>query len=54
MIAQQIFDEKLSVRETEKLMKLLDKKKEAPKEKDVARELIYHELERKGKVYTWD
>ena len=49
MIAQQIFDEKLSVRETEKLMKLLDKKKEAPKEKDVARELIYHELEEKVK-----
>ena len=49
MIAQQIFDEKLSVRETEKLMKLLDKKKEEPKEKDVARELIYHELEEKVK-----
>lgn len=49
MIAQQIFDEKLSVRETEKLMKLLDKRKEAPKEKDVARELIYHELEEKVK-----
>lgn len=51
MLAQKIFDEKLSVRETEKLMKTLDKpaKTDEPK-KDTARELIYRELEEKVKT----
>lgn len=49
-LAQKIFDEKLSVRETEKLMKSIEKEK-APvkKDKDTARELIYKNIEEKIK-----
>lgn len=50
-IAQQIFDEKLSVREVEKLIKDLNKpvKIKKVKETDEALELIYRELENKLK-----
>ena len=48
-IAEKIFDEKLSVRDTEKLVKnLQSEKKEKPEEKeqlDPKREAIYHDLE---------
>lgn len=51
--AQQIFDEKLSVRETEKLVKeLLNPKKTKPKETDPQMEAIYHGLEEKMKAIT--
>lgn len=46
-LAQQVFDEKLSVREVEKLMKLLNKK---PKEKvEVKNQFVYQNLEEKMK-----
>ncbi len=55
-VAQKIFDEKLSVRETEKLVKKLlkEKKEEKEKEKDnndeaKRLEVIYHDLEEKMK-----
>ena len=51
--AQKIFDENLSVRETEKLVKKIQKNKEVPEEKkkvsDPAMEAIYHDLEEKMK-----
>lgn len=51
--AQRIFDEKLSVRETEKLVKdLLNPKKTKPKETDPQMEAIYHGLEEKMKAIT--
>ncbi|MDD3617266.1 MAG: ParB/RepB/Spo0J family partition protein [Lachnospiraceae bacterium] len=49
-VAAMIFDEKLSVRETEKLVKSLNNPKEKKiKEKDVTKEIIYHNLEDKIK-----
>ena len=49
--AVKVFDEKLSVRETEKLVKevLNPAKKEKPQEKDRAQDLIYEQLEEKIK-----
>lgn len=51
--AQKIFDENLSVRETEKLVKKIQKNKDVPVEKkkvsDPAMEAIYHDLEEKMK-----
>lgn len=51
--AQKIFDENLSVRETEKLVKKIQKSKDVPEEKkkvsDPAMEAIYHDLEEKMK-----
>ena len=51
--AQKIFDENLSVRETEKLVKKIQKNKDVPEEKkkvsDPAMEAIYHDLEEKMK-----
>lgn len=49
--AVKVFDEKLSVRETEKLVKevLNPVKKEKPQEKDRAQDLIYEQLEEKIK-----
>ncbi len=52
-VAQKIFDEKLSVRETEKLIKKLQQEKAAPAEKenpvDPKMEVIYQDLEEKMK-----
>ena len=52
-IAQKIFDENLSVRETEKLVKKIQNNKDIPVEKkkvsDPAMEAIYHDLEEKMK-----
>lgn len=51
MLAQKIFDEKLSVRETEKLMKAQEKQKVPEKKSpDTARELIYKSIEDKMKT----
>ena len=53
IIAQKIFDENLSVRETEKLVKKIQNNKDIPVEKkkvsDPAMEAIYHDLEEKMK-----
>ena len=50
MLANKIFDEKLSVRETEKLVKsILESKKEKPMKKDTAEDAIYESLEEKMK-----
>lgn len=50
-LATQIFDEKLSVREVEKLMKSLQKeKKEAPKKETTAYDYIYRDMEDKMKA----
>ena len=53
--AQKIFDEKLSVRETEKLVKKIQQEKDNPTPKEVNKidpkmEAIYHDLEEKMKV----
>ena len=52
--AQQIFDEKLSVRETEKLVKKIQKEKDLPEKKkeelDEQVELAYHDVEEKMKL----
>ena len=49
-IANKVFDEKLSVRETEKLVKsILEPKKEKPIKKDTAEDAIYESLEEKMK-----
>ena len=48
MIAQRIFDEKLSVREVEKLMKTIDQPMKLPKEKP-ENDFIYRDLEEKMK-----
>lgn len=49
-IANKVFDEKLSVRETEKLVKsILEPKKEKPMKKDTAEDAIYESLEEKIK-----
>lgn len=50
-LAIQIFDEKLSVRDVEKLMKSLQKeKKESPKKQDTAYDLVYKDMEEKMKA----
>jgi ParB family chromosome partitioning protein len=55
-VAQKIFDEKLSVRETEKLVKKVQQEKDNPVEEktelklDPKMEAIYHDLEEKMKV----
>lgn len=50
-IANQIFDEKLSVREVEKLMKSLQKEKpEKPKKEETAYDYIYKDMEEKMKA----
>lgn len=50
-LATQIFDEKLSVRDVEKLMKSLQKeKKESPKKQDTAYDLVYKDMEEKMKA----
>lgn len=52
-VAQKIFDEKLSVRETEKLIKKIQNEKSAPPEKETAidpkLDIIYQDLEEKMK-----
>ncbi len=54
VIAQQIFDEKLSVRETEKLVKKIQKEKDLPEKKkeelDEQVALAYHDVEEKKKL----
>lgn len=54
VIAQQIFDEKLSVRETEKLVKKIQKEKNLPEKKkeelDEQVALAYHDVEEKMKL----
>lgn len=45
MIAQKIFDEKLNVRDVEKLVKNLHKPAKAKKQDDKTLEAIYHEIE---------
>lgn len=49
-IAIRIFDEKLSVRETEKLMKSLQKEKKEPVEKEKVNSFIYKDIEEKIKA----
>jgi ParB family chromosome partitioning protein len=49
LIAQKVFDEKLSVRETEKLMKELDKPQKSPLSKQ-ENDFVYRDLEEKMKV----
>lgn len=49
LLAQKIFDEKLSVRETEKLIKNIDKKPQI-KEKNTAQELVYRNIENNMKT----
>lgn len=50
-LANQIFDEKLSVREVEKLMKMLQKEKKEPKKKETsAYDYIYKDMEEKMKA----
>lgn len=52
-IAMKIFDEKLSVRETEKLIKSLGKEKKAGKKKEeLKNEFVYRDLEEKLKMIT--
>lgn len=54
VVAQQIFDEKLSVRETEKLVKKMQKEKNLPEKKkeelDEQVALAYHDVEEKMKL----
>lgn len=54
VVAQQIFDEKLSVRETEKLVKKIQKEKNLPEKKkeelDEQVALAYHDVEEKMKM----
>ena len=51
--AMKIFDEKLSVRETEKLIKSLGKEKTAkPKKKELKNDFVYRDLEEKLKIVT--
>lgn len=51
IIAQKIFDEKLSVREVEKLVKNLNKPEKPVKEKERDLSFIYQEIEEKLKEY---
>ena len=51
-VAQKIFDEKLSVRETEKMVKKIQQEKDHPSEKEIRQpdpkmQAIYHDLEQK-------
>ena len=48
-IANKIFDEKLSVRETEKLIKILKNPKKTPKKEKIEHTFIYENLEEKMK-----
>ena len=48
IVAQKIFDEKLSVRETEKLMKEIDKPQKSPKQKPT-NDFVYRDLEERLK-----
>ena len=48
-LAQRIFDEKLSVREVEKIMKNMGKPAKNKKEKDIKLEVIYQDIEEKLK-----
>ena len=50
VVAQQIFDEKLSVRETERLMKNLQKEKKDKKDQKTENEFIYKGIEEKIKM----
>ena len=50
VVAQQIFDEKLSVRETERLMKNLQKEKKDKKDQKAENEFIYKGIEEKIKM----
>lgn len=49
MIAQKVFDEKMSVREVEKLVKDLHKPEKAPKKENKSLEVIYQNIENKLK-----
>lgn len=49
-IAVQVFDEKMSVREVEKLVKTLGKEKTKPVQKNTANELAYKNIEEKMKA----
>ena len=50
-LAMQIFDEKLSVRDVEKMMKSIQKeKKETPKKQNTAYDLVYRDMEEKMKA----
>ena len=51
-LAMKIFDEKLSVRETEKLIKSLGKEKAKPKKKELKNDFVYRDLEEKLKTVT--
>ena len=52
-LAMKIFDEKLSVRETEKLIKSLGKEKTAkPNKKELKNDFVYRDLEEKLKTVT--
>lgn len=51
-MAMKIFDEKLSVRETEKLIKSLGKEKKPGKKKELKNEFVYRDLEEKLKMIT--
>lgn len=52
-LAMKIFDEKLSVRETEKLIKSLGKEKmPKPKKKELKNDFVYRDLEEKLKTVT--
>lgn len=49
LLAQRIFDEKLSVREIEKIVKALGKPAKPKKEKNVSLDIVYQDLEEKLK-----
>ena len=49
MIAQKVFDEKMSVREVEKLVKDLHKPEKAPKKENKSLEVIYQNIENRLK-----
>lgn len=49
LLAQRIFDEKLSVRDIEKIVKSLGKPAKAKKEKNVSLDIVYQDLEEKMK-----
>lgn len=49
LLAQRIFDEKLSVREVEKIVKALGKPAKPKKEKNVSLDIVYRDLEEKLK-----
>lgn len=49
-IAVQVFDEKMSVRDVEKIVRSLGKQKQKPEKKDMASELAYKNMEEKMKA----